>query len=128
MTDGGPDREWINVADALSVMARQSPDRTAVVFPSGTAEARLSFVELDRLSESFAAGFERAGLRQGDRTLVFIPPGQELIATAQAVKLHQVAPHIDTGVQMHIHRVASERTEKQACRPNGQRLSRAGQG
>lgn len=81
MTDGGPDREWINVADALSVMARQSPDRTAVVFPSGTAEARLSFVELDRLSESFAAGFQRAGLRQGDRTLVFIPPGPELIAT-----------------------------------------------
>ena len=91
--------DWINVADAMSEMARLDPDREAVVFPRSGPDARLSFGALDRLSESFAAGFERAGLGPGDRTLVFIPPGPELIATVFGLlKMGGVPVLVDPGL------------------------------
>lgn len=99
MSNDAPVEQWVNVADAMSVMARQSPDRTAVVFPSGQTEARLSFAELDGLSESFAAGFQQAGLRRGDRTLVFVPPGPDLMAVIFGLlKMGAVPVLLDPGL------------------------------
>lgn len=88
--EGANDR--VSIADAMSDMARQYPDRAAVIFPSGISDARLSFAQLDSLSDAFAAGFQQAGLRKGDRTLVFIPPGPDLIATVFGLMKTGVVP------------------------------------
>ena len=92
-----------NIADAMSQMARAAPHRAAVVFPVGEAapsrSPEITFGELDSLSARYAAGLRSKGLERGDRALVMIRPGPDLIAVVFALmKLGAVPVLIDPGL------------------------------
>lgn len=55
--------------DYLRIWARRQPERPAVVFYGRV----LTYAELDRLSDRFAALLEGHGIGQGDRVSVFLP-------------------------------------------------------
>ncbi|WP_084807098.1 AMP-binding protein [Bradyrhizobium sp. NAS80.1] len=57
------------LAEYLGEWARRQPDKAAVMF-YGRA---ISYAELDRLSDRFAAVLARLGARKGDRVAVFLP-------------------------------------------------------
>jgi len=59
----------IPLSEYLRERARRHPDKPAVIF-YGTV---LTFGELDRLSDRFAALLAREGVRKGDRVAVFLP-------------------------------------------------------
>src|SRR5512140_977339 len=70
--------------DYIADVARQRPDHTALVFKGN----RVSYGELDRLSDACAAAFQSMGVRQGDRIALLLPNSpQFLIAEFGAWKL-----------------------------------------
>jgi acyl-CoA synthetase (AMP-forming)/AMP-acid ligase II len=94
-----------NVAQALDEMAAQSPFRRAVVFPAGRDAAgrakfvQFSFRQLNDLVNSYAHGLAGYGIEQGERTLLMIRPGVEMIAVAFALlKIGAVPVIIDPGM------------------------------
>ena len=58
-----------NLAVILREAASATPDKAVAVYEGG----RLSYRELDALSDRFAAGLEISGLRHGDRVAVQLP-------------------------------------------------------
>ena len=75
-----------NIASFLRARASEDPDRVAIRFmkphagpdrPEGT---ELTFRELETLSDHYARGFERIGLKKGDRTLVLARPSLDFFA------------------------------------------------
>ncbi|MCB0227387.1 MAG: AMP-binding protein, partial [Anaerolineae bacterium] len=72
-------------------MAERAPFRRAIVFPAGRDEQdrakffQLTFAQLNQLVDSYAHGLSEYGLKQGDRTLLMVRPGVELIAVAFAL-------------------------------------------
>ena len=75
-----------SVASYLSQSAKERPDQPALVsgapkpaFPS------LSFLELDRKVDSAADELVKAGIHNGDKTLLFVNPGPGLIIWAFAL-------------------------------------------
>ena len=59
----------IAITDYLSRRAAANPDKTAIIFYG----REISFGELDRLSDRFAAHLAALGLVPGDRVAVFLP-------------------------------------------------------
>ncbi|MCB9451886.1 MAG: long-chain fatty acid--CoA ligase [Anaerolineaceae bacterium] len=62
----------------LSESARNAPDRTALISPAklplvGFQSRVVTYGELDRLSDSFAAGLVDMGLKKGDRVAIVLP-------------------------------------------------------
>src|SRR5437762_6560551 len=55
--------------DALAGRARTQPDRPAVLFKG----ARVTYGELDRLSDACASAFAALGIRRGDRVGLLLP-------------------------------------------------------
>ena len=53
---------------------------------------------------------------------------QELIASTEAVQLHQVAPEIDARMHVDVHRIAGQRAQEEAGGTNGQGFAGAFQG
>lgn len=80
-----------NIASSLPDMARTFPDRVAVVVGMGRDQAnkvvyqRLSFAELDRASDAYARGLSAYGLARGQRVLLMVRPGLELIGLTFAL-------------------------------------------
>lgn len=70
-----------NIARHLPEMARQRPNDVAVAMPG----ARLSFAELDGLSDEYARGLAEHGIAPGERVLVLVRPGLDLLALAFAL-------------------------------------------
>ncbi len=83
--------ENYNVAQMLPDMAAQMPFRPAVIFPAGyerTGQARftqLTFCQLDALCDEYAHALSAHGITQGQRVLVLVRPGVELIGLAFAL-------------------------------------------
>lgn len=94
-----------NIAQSLTEMTERDPYRRAIVFPAGRdAQDRakftqLTFAQLNRLVDNYAHGLAEYGLQQGDRTLMMVRPGIELIAVAFALfKIGAVPILIDSGM------------------------------
>lgn len=95
----------VNVARFLPEAAQQSPDRAAVIAPRKNWRGQVcgyettSFQELDRLCGRAAALFNQQGLKQGQRALVMVRPGTDLIICAFTLfRLGIVPVLIDPGM------------------------------
>ncbi|HEY6006878.1 MAG TPA: AMP-binding protein, partial [Geobacteraceae bacterium] len=88
---------FVNIAAHLPEMARRQPDTPAIIFPRGNR--RLSFRELDALSDRIAHGLVRAGIRRGVRTVLMVTPSPEFFALTFALfKVGAVPVLIDPGL------------------------------
>jgi acyl-CoA synthetase (AMP-forming)/AMP-acid ligase II len=97
--------EHYNVAQALAEVAARVPFRRAIVFPAGRDRAgrarytQLSFQQLNQECDRYAHGLSAWGVRQGERALLMVRPGTELIALAFALlKMGAVPVLIDPGM------------------------------
>ncbi len=62
----------------LRQTAQKYPDNTAIIFGGmapvlGEQHSRMSYRELDRLADRFAAGLQRLGLQKGERVVLYMP-------------------------------------------------------
>lgn len=86
-----PNAASANIARYLPLMAGERPDQTAVVVGDGQARdgtpiyRRLSFAELDRVSDRYAWGLSACGIRRGTRVLSMVPAGMPLISLTFAL-------------------------------------------
>lgn len=94
-----------NIADRLTRMAREYPDRRALVVPvksrSGPPRRyrEMTFRELDEESTRIACGLIQHGLKPGMRLVLFVPFGKEFISlTFALLKAGAVAVLIDPGM------------------------------
>jgi len=94
-----------NIAAALPEMAAREPYQPAVVFPAGRDAAgrartvQFSFKQLNEETDRYAHGLTRLGIRQGERVLMLLHPGVELIATVFGLlKMGAVPVLIDPGM------------------------------
>ena len=90
-------QRFINIAAHLPEMARLQPDTPAIIFPSGSR--RLSFHELNALSDRIAHGLVKNGIGRGVRTALMVPPGPDLFALTFALfKAGAIPVLIDPGL------------------------------
>ena len=94
-----------NVADALTQRAASEPFRPAVILPAGRDHSgrgrfsQYSFSQLNSLCDRYARGLCDYGVRRGQRVLLMIRPGIELIAVVFALmKIGAVPVLIDPGL------------------------------
>jgi acyl-CoA synthetase (AMP-forming)/AMP-acid ligase II len=94
-----------NVAQALAETAARAPFRPAIVFPAGQDRSgrakfiQLTFQQLNQECDRYAHGLSEYGIRRGERTLLMIRPGVELIAVVFAlIKIGAVPVLIDPGM------------------------------
>ena len=97
--------EAYNIAQALDEMNRRAPFRPAIILPSVRDEkdratfTQYSYRQLNQLCDRYAHGLANFGLQQGDRVLMMVRPGIELIGLAFALfKLGAVPVLIDPGM------------------------------
>lgn len=87
----------INIAAHLPEMAGRQPDTPAIIFPKGNR--RLSFRELNALSDRIAHGLVGIGIGRGVRTVLMVTPGPEFFALTFALfKVGAVPVLIDPGL------------------------------
>ena len=67
--------------DVVSDTARQRPDHTALIFKG----KRLSYAELERLSDAFANALVAQGVKKGDRVALLLPNSPQSIITQLGV-------------------------------------------
>jgi len=90
-------QRFINIAAHLPEMARLQPDTPAIIFPKGNI--RLSFNELNTLSDRIAHGLVKNGIGRGVRTVLMVPPGPDLFALTFALfKAGAIPVLIDPGL------------------------------
>ena len=88
---------FVNIAAHLPEMARRQPDMAAIIFPKGGR--RLSFSELDALSDRIARGLIGVGICRGVRTVLMVTPSPEFFALTFALfKVGAVPVLIDPGL------------------------------
>ncbi|GAK60360.1 AMP-dependent synthetase and ligase [Candidatus Vecturithrix granuli] len=97
--------EQYNIAQALNEMAMRAPFRPAIIFPAGRdARARakytqLTFQQLNTLCDAYAHGLAGYDIQKGERVLMMVRPGVELIAATFALlKIGAVPVLIDPGM------------------------------
>lgn len=95
----------MNISIRLTSIAKITPDKRAVVFPSFNKKnnrydySELSFKELDILSNKFALQLSKLGLKTGDKTLLFLKPSLDFHAMTFALfKLGIIPVFIDPGM------------------------------
>lgn len=101
----GFDADWTNVAAYLPHQAVLTPDKAAVWYPQSRdrlgrcAWTRLSYRELENLSNRYAVGLAAHGIDRGCRTLLMVRPSLDFIALAFALfKVGAVPILIDPGM------------------------------
>src|SRR5215212_8290261 len=111
----------VNIAAPLAELARRQGDAPALIEPRGTRrpgpyrERRLSYRELDALSDRYARGLARLGLGHGTRAALMVPPGVEMYALTFALfKLGAVVVLIDPGMGVKNLGVCLEEAEPEA--------------
>jgi long-chain acyl-CoA synthetase len=67
-----PDRTLL---DYLAETARERPDHPALIFKG----RRISYAELDRMSDAFAAALAALGVRKGDRVALVLPNAPQFV-------------------------------------------------
>ena len=94
-----------NIAAALTLMAEQQPETTAIYFPKGRAPdgtwryEETSYAELDRESTLIAAGLHRVGITPGTRAVLMVKPSMEFFALTFALFKAAVVPvMVDPGM------------------------------
>ncbi|MBN2560779.1 MAG: AMP-binding protein [Phycisphaerae bacterium] len=99
------ENDLVNVAAYLPETARRQPDQRAIVWPVGrgahdrVAYRHLTFLELDRETDRYAHGLERAGILRGTRTILMVRPSVEFFALVFALyKVGAVPVLIDPGM------------------------------
>ncbi len=70
------------IRDLLAARARETPDRTAIVFPGGP---EWSFAELEQRVRARAAGLSALGVKQDDYVLSWLPNGPHAVLTFLAL-------------------------------------------
>ncbi|MCY4574298.1 MAG: AMP-binding protein, partial [Gemmatimonadetes bacterium] len=86
----------MNITQILFDQATQRPEAPAIVEAAGAGSRTLTFVELAERSARAAALLQAAGLRKGDRVLVFQPMSIELYVALLAIfRLGLVATVLD---------------------------------
>lgn len=86
----------LNIASTLHETAAKWPDQAAVVEPKGR---RITFRELDELSDRLARGLNGLGIEPGRRLVLMVRPGIEFIALTFALfKAGAVVVLIDPGM------------------------------
>lgn len=89
--------DFVNIAAHLPEMARRQPDTTAIIFPK--KGRRMSFSELDTLSDRIARGLIGIGICRGVRTVLMVTPSPEFFALTFALfKVGAVPVLIDPGL------------------------------
>lgn len=89
--------DFINIAAHLPEMARRQPDAPAIIFPR--QNRRLSFRELDAMSDRIAHALVHHGIGRGVRTVLMVTPGPEFFALTFALfKVGAVPVLIDPGL------------------------------
>ncbi len=91
--------------DRFRALAREQPDREAVISPDGTTTDGLpdyrdiTYRDLDRWSDAIAEHLTDSGVRSGTRTIVLVLPSPELYAILFALlKIGAVPVVIDPGM------------------------------
>lgn len=94
-----------NIAKYLPAQAAERPGSRAVVMPEGynalgrRAYSHLTFAQLNRLCDAYAHGLIDRGFKRGDKTLLMVSQGLELIALTFALfKIGAVPVLIDPGM------------------------------
>lgn len=94
-----------NIASYLPARAAERPGAKAIVMPEGynslgkRAYSHLTFAQLNRLCDAYAHGLVAQGFKRGDRTLLMVSQGLELIALTFALfKIGAVPVLIDPGM------------------------------
>ncbi|MEZ6188138.1 MAG: fatty acid CoA ligase family protein [Planctomycetota bacterium] len=97
--------DTLNIAHHLPRRARERPWQHALVEPRGVDKdgrrlyTHVTFAQLDRAVDRIAHGLRELGVGRGERSLVLIPPGIELIETIYALfKLGAVPVFVDPGM------------------------------
>jgi acyl-CoA synthetase (AMP-forming)/AMP-acid ligase II len=100
--------ELYNVAAALAEMAAHNPYQPGIIFPAGrdikgrAKTVQLSFQQLNAECDHYAHGLSRFGVGMGDRVLLMVHPGVELIAVVFALlRVGAVPVLIDPGMGRH---------------------------
>ena len=100
-----PDPEFYNIAGSLETMVERAPYRRAIVFPAGRDKdnrakyIQFSFQQLNELVDSYAHGLAGYGIKRGERTLLLVRSGVELVAVTFALlKIGAVPVLIDPGM------------------------------
>lgn len=95
----------VNIASHLSAMAARRPNDIAIYCSTGGNPAdrssyeRLTYAELDALSDQIAAGLLAIGLKRGDRSALMVKPGLNLFAITFALFKAGIVPVlIDPGI------------------------------
>ena len=89
----------MNVAQWLVDATVARPDSDAIIAPQGDTWRRLTFRELDTWTNALAAGFTAHGIGRGERTLLLVRAGVDLIAVTYALfKAGAVPVLIDPGM------------------------------
>ncbi len=89
-----------NIADRLSLHAKRTPSRDALIVNAKTQVARISFAELDQISTDYASGLQALGLEAGKRVVLMAPPTIDFFALVFAVfKANAVLVLIDPGIE-----------------------------
>lgn len=101
--DSTPDR--FNIANYLPARAAERPFQSAIVMPSGydalgkRLYSHLTFAQLSRLCDAYAHGLVQQGFSRGERTLLMVSQGLELVAITFALfKIGAVPILIDPGM------------------------------
>ncbi|MCG8614988.1 MAG: AMP-binding protein [Desulfobacterales bacterium] len=96
---------FTDIAAMFVDYANKNPFQTGIVVPVGRDDkgrsitVQLSFGQLNKLTDRYAHGLKQHGFKKGDRVLVMLKPGIELIAVILAMlKLRVVPVLIDPGM------------------------------
>ncbi|MDD4274693.1 MAG: fatty acid CoA ligase family protein [Desulfobacter postgatei] len=96
---------YTNIAQSLKHSAQIYPFKRAVVYPASRDSSgrvlysQLTFSQLDRQSDSLAAGLDSIGIGRGTRTILMVTPGMEFFLTVFAMfKVGAVPVVVDPGM------------------------------
>lgn len=91
--------ESANIASHLPKMAALYPDQAAIMFYSKKAYVSWTYKQLDQTSDAYAHVMSNAGVKRGQKALVFLRSGPDLIACVFALFKMGVLPvMIDPGM------------------------------